>query len=59
MHNQGGEVLLTNLQPQIQKVFETVKALPPSLFKNYTEIDNYLEAIQKKFLEDEKRNKPT
>ena len=59
MHNQGGEVLMTNLQPQIQKVFDTVKALPKSLFKDFSEVDAYLDEVQKKFLDEERRkNKP-
>jgi len=57
MQDQGGEVLLTNLQPQIQKVFETVKALPRSLFKDFSEVDAYLDEVQKKFLDEERRNK--
>ena len=55
VQNQQGEVLLTNLQPQIQKVFETVKALPRSLFKDYSEVDDYLEAVQKRYLDEEKK----
>jgi len=55
MQAQGGEVLLTNLQPQIQKVFETVKALPRAIFKDYSEVDAYLDEIQKKFLDNERR----
>ena len=55
MHAQNGALLLTNLQPQIKKVFDTVKALPENIFVNLDEADEYLNAIQKKALE---RDKP-
>ena len=49
----GGKVIMTNLQPQIEKVFEIIKALPSfSIFKNTQEMDNYLDKMQKKTLED-------
>ena len=45
----GGEVLMAHLQPQIQKVFDIVKALPSmSVFANEQEMDDYLEAMQAK-----------
>jgi len=44
-----GTMLVTNLQPQVQKVFDIVKAMPKvSVFKNIEELDEYLDAIQKK-----------
>lgn len=52
-----GEVIITNLQPHIQKVFETVKALPCSLFKDFSEVDSYLDEVQKKYLDEDRRNK--
>jgi anti-sigma B factor antagonist len=44
-----GTVLLVNLQPQILKVLEIIKALPGiSVFRNVQEMDDYLAAIQRK-----------
>ncbi len=51
----SGKFLIVNLQPQIKKVFETVKALPASIFKSVEEADEYLSEIQKKAL---KNNQP-
>ena len=49
----GGSVVLTNLQPQIEKVFEIVNALPSlTIFKDTDEMDAYLDKMQKKALED-------
>ena len=45
----GGTVALTNLQPQIRKVFEIIQALPSmNLFESVEELDRYLAAIQRK-----------
>ncbi|MCU0223368.1 MAG: STAS domain-containing protein [Acidobacteria bacterium] len=45
----GGQVMMTNLQPQIQKVLAIVKALPgTSLFASEAEMDEYLAAMQRK-----------
>ena len=47
----GGEMALTNLQPQIRKVFEIIMALPSmNVFENVAELDRYLTGIQKKVL---------
>ena len=47
-----GSVVLLNPQPQIRKVFEIVKALPPEqIFESIEEMDRYLDNIQKKALE--------
>ena len=44
-----GTVLLVNLQPQILKVLEIIKALPGiTVFRNVQEMDDYLTAIQRK-----------
>jgi anti-anti-sigma factor len=44
-----GSVLLVNLQPQILKVLEIIKALPGiTVFRNVEEMDDYLAAIQRK-----------
>jgi len=49
----GGNVVLTNLKPQIEKVFEIVNALPSfTIFKDTQEMDNYLDKMQKKALEE-------
>jgi len=52
LHARGGSFVMTNLQPQIAKVIEIVKALPGvSVFRNDAEMDEYLTAIQKKVVE--------
>jgi len=49
MDNCGGKFLLVNLQPQIKKVFEIIKALDGmSVFKDQDEMDDYLTAMQNK-----------
>ena len=48
----GAQVHLINLQPQIEKVFAIVKALPGiNVFKSMQEMDEYLTAIQRKVTE--------
>lgn len=45
----SGTFLMVNLQPQIEAVFDIVKALPSiRVFKNLQEADNYLAAMQRK-----------
>lgn len=47
LKQRGGKILFTNLQPQIQKVFEILNALPSiKVFANIQELDNYLDAMQ-------------
>jgi anti-anti-sigma factor len=54
MKQQGEQVSFVNLQPQIQEVFEIVKALPGvSVFGSIAEFDKYLAARQRKVLEGE------
>lgn len=49
MDNRGGKLLLLNLQPQIKKVFEIIKALDGmNVFKDQEEMDDYLTAMQNK-----------
>ena len=49
MDNNGGKFLLVNLQPQIKKVFEIIKALDGmDVFKDQDEMDDYLAAMQNK-----------
>ena len=51
----GGTVLLINLQPQISKVFDIVKAIPSqNIFINIEDMDRYLAAIQAKEVEKRK-----
>ena len=48
----GGHFALMHLQPQIQKVLDIVKALPTvPIFRNEQEMDEYLDAMQKKVLD--------
>jgi anti-anti-sigma factor len=47
MKKKDGDVLMLSMQPQIQKVFEIVKALPNlKMFKDWEEMDEYLDAVQ-------------
>ncbi|KRG71705.1 anti-sigma F factor antagonist [Pseudoxanthomonas dokdonensis] len=48
----GGKLLVVNPQPQIQKVFDVVKAVPLNdIFGSVAEADAYLDAMQRKVLE--------
>jgi anti-anti-sigma factor len=50
----GGDIALANLQPQIRKVFDIIKAVPSlSIFESVEELDRYLDAMQKKVREGE------
>jgi anti-sigma B factor antagonist len=50
----GAQVHLANVQPQIAKVLDIVKALPGiKVFKDIQELDQYLAAMQKKVTEGE------
>lgn len=45
----NGKLVFMNLQPQIRKVFDIINALPSmQVFKSIEELDEYLDAIQKK-----------
>lgn len=49
MDGSGGKFLMVNLQPQIKKVFEIIKALDGmNVFKDQAEMDEYLTAMQDK-----------
>ena len=53
MKSNQGEVLLVNMQPQIEKVFEIIKALPDQrIFKDIEELDSYLDRMQKKVIKE-------
>src|SRR5215831_17977418 len=44
----GGQASFVHMQPQIQEVFEIIKALPGvAIFKNIAEFDHYLAVRQK------------
>ena len=48
----GGKVVVVNPQPQIQKVFDVVKAVPlEEIFPTIEEADAYLDAMQRKVLQ--------
>ena len=58
MEKTGGTFLMTNVQPQVKKVFEIVKALPSmKIFESIEEADTYLYKIQQDELE--KGNRPS
>jgi anti-anti-sigma factor len=46
---QGGQVLVTNVQPPVAKVFAIVQALPAStVFRDTQEMDAYLRVMQQR-----------
>src|SRR5216117_3321701 len=48
LKERGGQASFVHLQPQIQEVFEIIKALPGiAIFKDVTEMDRYLAARQR------------
>lgn len=50
MKEYNGRVVLLNLQPQIQKVFDIIKALPSQqVFSSMDELDDYLDRMQRQF----------
>ena len=52
LSERGGKVVVVNPQPQIQKVFDVVKAVPlDQIFSSVEEADAYLDAMQKKVLD--------
>jgi len=54
MATRQGKVLVVNPQPQIQKVFDVVKAVPmDDIFASTAEADAYLDAMQRKVLRGE------
>lgn len=51
LSERGGKVVIANAQPQVQKVFDIVKAVPLSeIFRTVEEADAYLDKIQKKIV---------
>ena len=54
LKSRQGKIILINLQPQIQRVFELIKALDGmSIFKDREEMDAYLAAMQQQVLDGE------
>ena len=52
MKENSGTIAMTDLQPQIEKVFDIVKALPNfGVFKDEAEADAYFDIMQKKVLD--------
>jgi anti-anti-sigma factor len=52
MDSHDGKFMLINLQPQVRKVFEIIKALDGmNVFRNQEEMDEYLAAMQHKVLD--------
>lgn len=55
MEKAGGTVIMVNVQPQIKKVFEIVKALPNfNVFASIDEADDYLMRLQQQEMEKRK-----
>jgi anti-anti-sigma factor len=49
MQKTNGRVVFMNLQPQIKKVFDILKAIPTlEVFASIQELDQYLDSMQKK-----------
>ena len=54
LEKRGGGTSIVKPQPQVQKVFEIVKALPlHSIFASWDEVDEYLDKMQAKVLDGE------
>ncbi len=52
LKNQGGNLLLVNLQPPVQKVLDIINALPSlKVFASIKELDAYLDEMQRKVRE--------
>jgi anti-sigma B factor antagonist len=53
MKGAGHSMALTNMQPQIRRVFEIIMALPSlNVFENTEELDRYLAGLQKKVVDE-------
>jgi anti-sigma B factor antagonist len=52
LKERGGQAAFIHLQPQIQEVFDIIKALPGvAIFKDVAELDRYLAARQRSHLD--------
>jgi len=55
MGQRAGQVLFVNIQAPVQRVFDIVKAVNlATVFRNVRELDDYLDAMQKKAREESK-----
>jgi anti-anti-sigma factor len=53
LKERGGQASFVRMQPQIQEVFEIIKALPGvAIFKDEAELDKYLAARQRSHADD-------
>jgi hypothetical protein len=54
MAERAGRIVLLNAQPQVQKVFEIVKAADlAAVFSSVEELDRYLDTMQRKVVRGE------
>jgi anti-anti-sigma factor len=54
LKKRDGSLVVMNLQPQIKKVFEIIKALPSlRIFSSIQELDDYLSDMQQKVIDGE------
>ena len=52
--NDGGDIAMINLQPQVRKVFEIIRLLPTlNVFADREELDGYLGKVQHRMIGDE------
>ena len=52
MAERSGRIVLVNARPQVQKVFEIVKAADlGAVFTSLQELDSYLDTMQRKFID--------
>jgi anti-anti-sigma factor len=53
LEGRGGRVMVAHVQPAVRKVFDIVRALPAaSIFASDTELDAYLDAMQRRVRRD-------
>lgn len=52
LKKKGGTLILMSMQPQIEKVFDIIDALPSfNIFSSLEELDSYLDDMQRKITE--------
>lgn len=54
MEKNNASIIISNLQPQVEKVLDILKALPEHIFKSMEEVDAYITEIQRKEIEKRK-----
>ena len=53
LERREGELIMVNLQPQVQHVFEIIDLLPTlSVFRSTAELDDYITKIQTRIIEE-------